>query len=92
MSSLNFKNSEINSFKFKIFGLFTIAEMRPNELSMLVNLYSCLRTVSGSTAFLNSITTLIPSLFDSSLMSLIPSIFLSLTSWAIFSIRIDLFT
>ena len=80
--SLKDKNSEINSFKFKIFGLlFTIANvLKPNELSMLVSLYNCRLTVSGSTAFLNSITTLIPSLFDSSLISLIPSIFLSLTS------------
>ena len=87
-------NSEINSFKFKIFGFpFTIAKvLNPNELSILVSLYSCLLTVSGSTPFLNSITTLIPSLLDSSLKSLIPSIFLSLTSCAIFSISRDLFT
>ena len=72
----------MNSFKFKIFGLlFTIAKvLKPNELSILVSLYNCLLIVSGSTAFLNSITTLIPSLLDSSLISLIPSIFLSLTS------------
>ena len=39
VSSLNLINSEINSFKFKIFGLlFTIAKvLKPNELSMLVN-------------------------------------------------------
>ena len=82
VSSLNFKNSDINSLKFNIFGfLSTIAKvLKPNELSMFVNLYNCLLTVSGSTPFLNSITTLIPSLFDSSLKSLIPSIFLSLTS------------
>ena len=94
VSSLNFKNSEINSFKFKILGLlFTIANvLKPNELSIFVNLYNCLRIVSGSTAFLNSITTRIPSLLDSSRISLIPSIFLSLTSCAIFSIKIDLFT
>ena len=94
VSSLNFKNSAINSFKFKIFGfLFTIARvLKPNELSILVNLYSCLLIVSGSTAFLNSITTLIPSLLDSSLISLIPYIFLSRTSCAIFSINTDLFT
>ena len=38
--SLNFKNSEINSFKFRIFGLFsTIAKvLKPKELSMFVNL------------------------------------------------------
>ena len=82
MSSLNFKNSEINSFKFKIFGLLlTIAKvLKPKELSIFVNLYSCLLIVSGSTPFLNSITTRIPSLFDSSLISLMPSIFLSLTN------------
>ena len=42
--SLNFKNSEINSFKFKILGLlFTIANvLKPKELSMLVSLYNCL--------------------------------------------------
>ena len=94
VSSLNFKNSVINSFKFNIFGLlFTIANvLKPNEVSILVNLYNCLLIVSGSILFLNSITTLIPSRLDSSLRSLIPSIFLSLTSWAIFSISKDLFT
>ena len=94
VSSLNFKNSDMNSFKLRIFGLlFTIANvLKPKELSILVSLYNCLLIVSGSTAFLNSITTLMPSLFDSSLISLIPSIFLSLTSCAIFSISIDLFT
>ena len=94
VSSLNLKNSEINSFKFKILGLFsTIASvLNPKELSILVNLYNCLLIVSGSTFFLSSITTLIPSRFDSSLKSLIPSIFLSLTSCAIFSIKTDLFT
>ena len=82
VSSLNFKNSEINSFKFKILGLLlTIAKvLKPNELSILVNLYNCLLIVSGSTDFLNSITTRIPSLLDSSLISLMPSIFLSLTN------------
>ena len=45
-----------------------------------VNLYNCRLIVSGSIFFLSSITTLIPSLFDSSLKSLIPSIFLSLTN------------
>ena len=90
VSSLNFKNSEINSFKFKILGLlFTIANvLNPKELSMFVSLKSCLLIVSGSTPFLSSMTTRIPSLFDLSLISLIPSIFLSLTSWAIFSINI----
>ena len=82
MSSLNFKNSEINSFKFKIFGLLlTIAKvLKPKELSIFVNLYNCLLIVSGSIPFLNSITTRIPSLLDSSLISLMPSIFLSLTN------------
>ena len=49
VSSINFKNSEINSFKFKIFGLlFTIASvLNPNELSIFVSLYSCLLIVSG---------------------------------------------
>ena len=42
VSSLNFENSAINSFKFKIFGLlFTIAKvLNPKELSILVNLKS----------------------------------------------------
>ena len=82
VSSLNFKNSDINSFKFSIFGLLsTIAKvLNPNELSMLVNLYNCLLTVSGSTPFLNSITTLCLPYWNSSLKSLIPSIFLSLTN------------
>ena len=72
----------MNSFKFKIFGLFsTIANvLNPKELSMFVNLYNCLLTVSGSTPFRSSITTRIPSLLDSSLKSLMPSIFLSLTN------------
>ena len=91
---LNFKNSEINSFRFKIFGLLsTIANvLNPNDVSIFVSLYSCLLIVSGSVPFLSSITTLIPSLLDSSLKSLTPSIFLSLTSCAIFSINSDLFT
>ena len=82
VSSLNFRNSEINSFRFKILGLlFTIASvLNPNELSMFVNLNNCLLIVSGSVPLRNSITTRIPSLFDSSLISLIPSIFLSLTN------------
>ena len=94
MSSLNFKNSDINSFKLSILGLFpTIAKvLKPNELSILVNLYNCLLIVSGSTDFLNSITTLIPSLLDSSLISLIPSIFYLLPAEQFFSIKIDLFT
>ena len=54
--------------------------LKPKELSIFVSLYNCLLTVSGSTPFLSSITTLIPSLLDSSLKSLIPSIFLSLTN------------
>ena len=39
VSSRNFKNSEINSFKFKILGLLsTIARvLNPKELSILVN-------------------------------------------------------
>ena len=54
VSSLNFKNSEINSFKFKILGLLsTIAKvLKPKELSIFVSLYNCLLTVSGSTPFL----------------------------------------
>ena len=94
VSSLNFKNSEINSFKLRIFGLLlTIASvLKPKELSIFVNLYNCRLIVSGSIAFLSSITTLIPSLFDSSLISLMPSIFLSLTNCAILSIKTDLLT
>ena len=82
VSSLNFRNSDINSLRLSIFGLLlTIASvLNPNELSTFVSLYNCLLMVSGSTPFLSSITTLIPSLFDSSLISLIPSIFLSLTN------------
>ena len=82
VSSLNFKNSEMKSLRFKIFGLLsTIAKvLNPNELSIFVSLYNCRLTVSGSIPFLISITTLIPSLLDSSLKSLTPSIFLSLTN------------
>ena len=66
VSSLNFKNSDINSFKLSIFGLLlTIAKvLKPKEVSILVSLYNCLLIVSGSTDFLNSITTLIPSLLE----------------------------
>ena len=46
----------------------------------------------GSTPFLKSIATLIPSLLDSSLISLIPSIFFSLTNCAILSFSTALFT
>ena len=60
--SLKLTNSDINSFKFNIFGFpLTIANvLKPNELSMDVNLYNCLLTVSGSIFLLKSITTLTP--------------------------------
>ena len=60
--SLKLTNSDINSFKFNIFGFpSTIASvLKPNELSTEVNLYNCLLTVSGSTFLLKSITTLTP--------------------------------
>ena len=62
VASLKFTNSDINSFKFNVFGFpLTIANvLKPNELSMEVNLYNCLLTVSGSTFLLKSKTTLIP--------------------------------
>ena len=90
--SLKLTNSDINSFKFNIFGfLSTIARvLKPNELSIEVNLYNCLLTVSGSTFLLRSRTTLIPLWLDSSLMSLMPSIFLSLAYSAILSFKTDL--
>ncbi len=93
-SSLKFKKLDKKSFKLQVSGLpSTIASvLKPKELSIFVNLYNCLLTVSGSTAFLSSITTLIPSLLDSSLISLIPSIFFYLTNCAIFSIKADLLT
>ena len=55
--SLKFTNSDINSFKFNIFGLpLTIANvLKPNEDSIDVNLYNCLLTVSDSTFLLKSI-------------------------------------
>ena len=92
--SLNFINSEINSFKLSNFGLLSTnaKELKPKELSIFVSLYSCLLIVSGSTPLLSSTTILIPSLFDSSLISLIPSIFLSLANNAIFSFKMDLLT
>ena len=60
--SLKFTNSDINSFKFNIFGFpLTMANvLKPNEDSMEVNLYNCLLTVSVSTFLLKSITTLTP--------------------------------
>ena len=93
-SSLKFKKCVRKSFRLHVSGLpSTIANvLKPKELSIWVFLYSCLFTVSGSTPFLKSIDTLIPSLLDSSLISLIPSIFFSLTSWAILSFKTDLLT
>jgi len=81
-SSLKVRKFSKNSFKLQVLGFpSTIAKvLKPKELSIDVFLYSCLLIVSGSTPFLKSIATLIPSLFDSSLISLIPSIFFSLTS------------
>ena len=92
--SLKLTNSDINSFKFSIFGFpLTIAKvLKPKEVSIDVNLYNCLFTVSGSTFLLKSNTTLTPSRLDSSLISLMPSIFLSLASSAILSFKTDLLT
>ena len=60
--SLKFTNSDINSFKFNIFGLpSTIANvLKPKDDSTDVNLYNCLLIVSGSTFLLRSIATLTP--------------------------------
>jgi len=60
--SLKFTNSDINSFKFSIFGFpSTIANvLKPNEDSIDVNLYNCLLIVSGSTFLLKSTATLTP--------------------------------
>ena len=93
-SSLKDKKFAKKSLSVHVLGLpSTIARvLNPKELSIWVFLYSCLLIVSGSTPFLRSIATLIPSLFDSSLISFIPSIFFSLTSWAILSFKTDLFT
>ena len=93
-SSLKVKKLDKKSFKLHVWGFpSTIAKvLKPNELSIWVFLYNCLFIVSGSTPFLKSIATLIPSLLDSSLISLIPSIFFSLTNWAILSFKTDLFT
>ena len=93
-SSLNVKKFVKKSFKLQVTGFpSTIAKvLKPNELSICVFLYNCLFTVSGSTPFLKSIDTLIPSLLDSSLISFIPSIFFSLTNWAILSLSTDLLT
>ena len=83
----NFLRSQVSGFPSTIANV-----LKPKELSIWVFLYNCLFTVSGSTPFLKSIDTLIPSLFDSSLISLIPSIFFSLTNWAILSFKTDLLT
>ena len=50
-SSLNFKKFSMKSLRLQVFGLLsTIANvLKPNELSIDVNLYNCLFTVSGST-------------------------------------------
>ena len=76
-SSLNLRKFSRKSFKLHVFGFpLTIAKvLNPKELSIEVFLYNCLLTVSGSTPFLKSIATLMPSLLDSSLISFIPSIF-----------------
>ena len=91
-SSLNVKKFDKKSFRLQVSGFpSTIAKvLKPNELSICVFLYNCLLIVSGSTPFLKSIDTLIPSLLDSSLMSLIPSIFLFLINSTIFSFKTDL--
>ena len=62
VNSLKLTNSDINSFKFNIFGLpFTMAKvLNPNEVSTEVSFYNCLLTVSGSIFLLKSITTLTP--------------------------------
>ena len=93
-SSLKVKKLDKKSFSVQVWGFpSTIAKvLKPNELSIWVFLYNCLFIVSGSTPFLKSIATLIPSLLDSSLISLIPSIFFSLTNWAILSFKTDLLT
>ena len=60
--SLKSTNSDINSYKLRIFGFpSTIANvLKPKEDSIDVNLYNCLFTVSGSTFLLRSKTTRIP--------------------------------
>ena len=92
--SLKSTNSDINSFKLRIFGFpSTIANvLKPKEDSIDVNLYNCLFTVSGSTFLLRSKTTRIPLWLDSSLISLIPSTFLSRANSAILSFKTALFT
>ena len=52
--SLKSTNSDMNSFKFNIFGFpLTIARvLKPNEDSIDVSLYNCLLIVSASTFFL----------------------------------------
>ena len=57
-----------------------------------VCLYNWFRITFAFTSLLSSMTTRIPSRLDWSLNSVIPSIFLSLTSSAIFSISLALFT
>ena len=66
--------------------------IHPNVSWSCVCLKSWLSITLALTSFLSSMTTLIPSLEDSSLISVIPSILLFLTRSTIFFIRSDLFT
>ena len=64
----------------------------PNVSCSWVCLYRLFSTTSGTSPRRSSITTRMPDLSDSSRMSEMPSIFLSLTSSAIFSCSVRLFT
>ena len=93
-SNLKDMNTSKSSFKDITFGVPSTraSKIIPKVSWSWVCLYSWFNTTSGTASLLVSITTLIPSLSDSSLSSAIPSIFLSLASSAIFSIRFALLT
>jgi len=78
----------IISFRFNVFGsLLTKAmQLAPKVVCNDVNLYNWFKITSGWISRRNSITTRIPSRFDSSRISVIPSIFFSRTNCDIFSI------
>ena len=88
------RNASSISLRFISFGcpLDRATILIENVLSKSVCLYKLFKSTSETVPLLRSITTLSPSLSDSSRISEMPSIFLSLTSSAIFSINLALLT
>ena len=93
-SFLCFKNSWRISFRLSTLGWPSTKTVKfiPNDCSSWVCAKRLFSKTSTDSPFFTSITILSPSLSLSSLISLIPSIFFSLTSSAIFSRVLALFT